>query len=43
MEIARADGAPLVRREPEIRKYIIIVISMSENCEPLRFLKLKDF
>ena len=41
MEIVRAEGAPLVHCEK--LEYIIIVISMSENGEPLRFLKLKDF
>ena len=41
MEIARADGAPLVHCEK--LKYIIIVISVSENGESLRFLKLKDY
>ena len=41
MEIARPGSAPLVHREK--LEYIIIVISMLENDEPLRFLKLKDF
>ena len=41
MEIACADGAPLVHREK--LEYIIIVISMSENGAPLRFRKLQDF
>ena len=40
MEIACADGALLVYRE---KLEYVIVISMSENGEPLRFLKLKDF